>query len=367
MSALPKNVRAQVERANQLAKEFHASMNPDPNAPPADPNAAPPADPNAAPPAAPNKAVQPTNPSAPTPEPTPAPPNPSNVTPIPEPDWKQKYNVLQGKYNAEVPRLQNTVRDIGERLRNTEHQLTATQNLLASLGEQRATAPAAPTQATPPVRQSLIKDEEVREYGADLIDVVRRVAREEQAALLPEIDRRVTPVKQRVEQVVQATEAAGVRQAQSDRQTVLNMLNDQVPNWLDMNSDQGFLGWLDQKDPYAGKERGELLKQAFEAHDGPRVVAFFTGYLKEHAVVTPPVAPTAPAAPKAPQRQLEQLVAPGTPKTGTTGTQDGSGKRVWTRAEISAFYGGRMQFKDAAHKKEVEKDIFAAQREGRIR
>lgn len=366
MSALPKNVRAQVERANQLAKEFAESR----NQPPVDPNATatPPVDPNATPPAAPNKVVHPTNPPAPTPDPTPPPPggDTSNVTQLQPEAWEQKYKVLQGKYNAEVPRLQNTVRDQGEQLRNLQQQLTATQNLLASLGEQRVTAPAQP-QAQPPARQKLVKDEEVTEFGADLIDVVRRVAREEQAALLPEIDRRVTPVKQRVDQVAQATEAASVRQAQSDRQTVLNMLNEQVPNWLDLNGDPAFLEWLDQRDPYAGAKRGDLLAQAFEAHDGPRVVAFFTGYQKEHAVVTPPVAPTAPAAPKAPQRQLEQLVAPGTPKTGTTGTQDGSGKRVWTRAEISAFYGGRMKFKDAAHKKEVERDIFAAQSEGRIR
>lgn len=364
MSALPKNVRAQIERANKLAQEFQQSLQTPPSGdgqPPAEgqPPATPPTTDVNTPPATPPAAEPPATPPA------------SNVTPIPEPDWKQKYNVLQGKYNAEVPRLQTTVRDQGEQLRNLQHQLTATQGLLASLGEQRTAAPAQPTQATPPVRQKLVKDEEVSEFGADLIDVARRIAREEIAASIPaEIDRRVAPVARTVQQVAQATEQAGVRQAQSDRQTVLNLLSAEVPNWLDLNADQGFLDWLDLRDPYAGKPRGELLKQAFEAHDGPRVVAFFKGYLNEHAVVTPPPAPAPAAASTAPQRKLEQLVAPGTQKSGTTSTQDGSGKRVWTRAEIRAFYAdrsaGRLKM-TPAEMKATEKDIFAAQNENRIR
>lgn len=361
MSALPKNVRAQVERANALAKQYTESLTAPPSGEAAPEGAAPPA--GAEPTATPPVAAEPTA--------TPPTAAPAPVAQIPQEGWEQKYKVLQGKYNAEVPRLQKQTSEQGEAIRQLREQLTATQNLLASLGEQRAAAPVAqPTQATPPARPSLIKDEERREFGDDLIDVMRRVAREENAGLLPEIDRRVAPVARTVQQVVQATEQAGVRQAQSDRQTVLALLGSEVPNWLDLNADAGFLEWLDQKDPYAGAQRGELLKQAFEAHDGPRVVAFFKGYLKEHAVVTPPAAATPPTAPKAPQRKLEQLVAPGLPKTGAADTQDGSGKRVWTRAEIRDFYAatGNGSFKGTTEqRKAMERDIFAAQSEGRIR
>jgi hypothetical protein len=349
MSALPKAVRAQIEKANQLAQEYHKSLQPADGQPPAaDP-------PSGEPPATPPTASG---------EPPATPPAP------PQEGWEQKYKVLQGKYNAEVPRLQKKVQDQDEQLRSFQSQLTATQNLLASLSAQREPAPAASQPATPPAATKLVKDEEVKEFGADLIDVIRRAAREEMSGLLPEIDRRVAPVAQRVDQVAQAAQQVGARVARSDQQTVLALLDQTVPNWQEVNGDPGFLEWLAQVDPYAGRERGDLLQQAYKAHDGPRVVAFFSGYLKEHAAVTPPPAPKPAAAAPAPQRTLEQMVAPGTPKTGAAGTQDGSGKRVWSRKEIGMFYADVQagRFKGTPEqRKAIEADIFAAQRENRIR
>lgn len=356
MSALPKAVRAQVERSNQLATEYVNSLKggePPAGEPPA---GEPPAgEPSATPPAA--SGTPPAAGAPPAGEP-------------PKEGWEQKYKVLQGKYNAEVPRLQNQVRDQNTQLQSFQSQLTATQNLLASLSAQREPAPSASQPATPPAATKLVKDEEVKEFGADLIDVIRRAAREEMSGLLPEIDRRVAPVAQRVNQVAQATQDVGQRVAQNDQQSVLAALATAVPNWQEMNEDPGFLEWLDQVDPFSGAQRGALLKQAYKAHDGPRVVAFFNGYLKEHAAVTPPAAPKVPAAAPAPQRNLEQFVAPGTPKTGAASTQDGSGKRVWSRAEIGQFYSDVQagRFKGTKEqRKQVETDIFAAQREGRIR
>lgn len=366
MSALPKAVREQVARANQLAKEYTESLQ---QQQPADPNT-PPAAPNAPAPAAPAASGEP---AAPPVDPNASPAAPAAATPLPPQEWEQKYKVLQGKYNAEVPRLQRKDAENTEAIRQMREQLTATQNLLASLSAQRETAPAAAPQPTPAAPTRLVKDEEVREFGADLIDVMRRVVREENATLLPEIDRRVAPVSQRVDQIAQHTQQVGARVARSDQQSVLTQLADAVPNWEELNGDQGFLEWLDQIDPFSGYKRGALLNQAYKAHDGPRVVAFFSGYLKEHAVVTPPAVPAAPAAPAPPaasQKRLEQFVAPGTPKTGAASTQDGSGKRVWSRAEIGSFYSDVQagRFKGTPdQRKALEADIFAAQHEGRIR
>jgi hypothetical protein len=64
------------------------------------------------------------------------------------------------------------------------------------------------------------------------------------------------------------------------------------------------------------------------------------------------------------------MVAPGTQNAGTVGAQDGSGKRVWSRAEITKFYSDVQAGKYKANperRKALEADIFAAQREKRIR
>lgn len=357
-SALPKAVRKQVEEANRIADEYYKSQQP-----PADPNAAPanpPADPSA----------QPNASATPPADPPPAQPVAAQPAQLPQESWEQKYRVLQGKYNAEVPRLQRTVQDQGNALRDLQAQLTTTQNLLASLGAQRGNPPAeSNAPAAAPVQPArLVKDEEIREFGADLIDVIRRVAREENSSLLPEIDRRVAPVAQRATEATQVANAAAGRVARNDQQSVLELLNEKVPKWQELNEDPEFLNWLDQRAPYSKQTRAELLTQAYQTHDGPRVVEFFEGYLKEHAAVTP--SPTPPAAPAAPQKKLDDFVAPGTPKTGAASTQDVSGKRVWARAEISKFYVDVQQGKYRTRideMKKLEADIFAAQKEGRIR
>lgn len=362
MSALPSVVRKQVEKANAVAKEYYDSLKTPDGQASADGSAeataaAAAASSNASAAAAADSA----NAAA-----------AASATP-PVEGWEQKYRVLQGKYNAEVPRLTRQVQELVAQMRDQAASLTTTQNLLASLGAQRGNAPAGSEPAAQPAQSArLVKDEEVKEFGADLIDVMRRVAREEGASLLPQVDQRIAPVKQRADAAAKAANDAAGKVAQNDQQTVLQLLAEKVPNWEELNGDDGFLGWLDQRDPFSGAVRGMMLKQAFEAHDGPRVVNFFLGYQKEHAAVTPPASATPPAnTPAQPQRSLESMVAPGTTKTGAASTQNGSGKRDWTRAEIGAFYkdlgAGKYRGARADEAKKIEADIFVAQREGRIR
>jgi hypothetical protein len=341
MSALPQAVRKQIERANQLV----AQANADPNAPPAD-NTPPAGDP----------------PGDNTP--------PANGD-LSVPEWEQRYRVLQGKYNSEVPRLLTQAREQNDAILQLRDQLTATQNLLGSLSVQQRGQSAAPLTDGTPATVRLVKDEEIREFGDDLIDVMRRVAREEGAQLLPEIDRRVAPVAHRADQAAAAATQVGKRVQRREQLTIYELLDKDVPKWREVNQDDAFVAWLDEVDPYSGHPRGAMLKQAYEANDGPRVVNFFLGYQQEHAAVTPPAGKSAAAAPVgAPRRSLDTLVAPGTPKAGAASTQDGSGKRIWTRAEIGQFYAevGTGRFKGTAdQRKQLEADIFAAQREGRIR
>lgn len=345
MSALPAQVKKQVERANELAAKLVT-----------------PAEPPASEPVPATAAAQPTTaqPPAPVSESTPQPTPPVET-------FEQKYRVLQGKYNAEIPRLQAQNRDLAGKVTELQGQLTTMQALIASLGDRR---PTADSQEPPPAPVKLVKDDEIREFGADLIDVVRRAAKE---AVLPEIDQRidqrVRPVAQKVEQTERAAAAAARKLDKSDEQAVYRLLTERVPNWAELNESDAFNDWLDLADPYTGQKRGKLMLEAFKAHDGPRVVAFFQGYLNEHAAVTPP-ASTVPAAQGATPARLEDMVVPGAPKAGAAGAQEGAGKRIWSGAEIKQFYrdvqAGKFR-SNPERQKQLEADIFAAQRESRIR
>ncbi len=343
MSALPRQVRKQVEAANALHKQLAEQGLDQVAAAPA----APPSAPAETPPAATNGQAA-----------------PAQEAPAPAPEgWEQKYKVLQGKYNAEVPRLQKKAQEQDSQIRTLTEQLTATQGMVASIAQQRGPAPAA--QAAPAASGKLVKDEEIGEFGEELTDFIRRVA---QDTVLPKVEERFQPFKQEVAQARQHAAQAAQRQAQTDREKLFGVLDSQVPGWKEQNDDGEFVAWLGQPDAYSGLARMDLLKQAYERNDAPRVVAFFMGYRNEHAVVTPP-APAAAASP-APQRSLGEFVAPGSQKPGSTGAQDGAGKRNWTEAEIKSFYRdcqqGKYRGKDEA-RRAIELDIVAATREGRIR
>lgn len=349
MSALPAQVRKHVDRANQLIEQINA---------PAGGETTPPVPAEAAPAPEAPVAAQPTPPE-------PAPAQPAKA------DFEQQYRVLQGKYNAEIPRLQAQLRELMGANRTLQEQVTATNALLASLGGQ-AQRPASGASASPqPVR--LVKDEEIREYGADLIDVVQRAARE---AVMPEverrIDQRVQPVVQKIENVANQSTSVAQRIVKQDQASVHRLLTESVPNWQQLDTDEGFIGWLDQQDPFSGRTRGEMLNEAYRSLDGPRVVAFFKGYLNEHAAVTPPASgATAASQGASPQPRLEDMVVPGVPKAGAAGAQDGANnKRIWSRTEIGKFYHDKQQGlyrSDPKKAAAIEADIFSAQREGRVR
>lgn len=344
MSALPRQVRKQVEEANKLHEQLARSGLDQAAAAVAQPPPAP-AEP---PPAATNGTGAP---AQDTPQPAPA------------EGWEQKYKVLQGKYNAEVPRLQKKAQEQDSQIKTLTEQLTATQGMVASIAQNRGAAPA--PSAVPAAPARLVKDEEVREFGEELTDFIRRVA---QDTVLPKVEEKFQPFKQQVDQARQHAAGAAQRQAQIDRERLFGVLDSQVPGWKEQNDDGEFVAWLNQPDAYSGVSRLTLLTQAYERNDAPRVVAFFMGFRNEHAVVTPPAPAAAPAG--APQRRLEEFVAPGTQKAGSTGAQDGAGKRIWTEAEIKSFYNdcrqGKYRGKDEA-RRAIELDIVAATREGRIR
>lgn len=378
MSALPKAVQKQVDEANKIAAGLKAgkppSVNPKSGAVTFEST---PPDDSGNPPAPPAPAAAGAPPAAP------APGTPPVVVqagaPVPEEAWEKRFKVLQGKYNAEIPRLSQSIREKDTRIASLESEVATLKGLMNTLAQRGApAAPNAPAQGTPaPSTTRLIKDDEVKQFGPDLIDLMRRVAREESQPLASQI----APVAQRVGQVEQQVKDVGTKVVMNDQQKFNAYLNQHVPNLEEMNTNEDFLAWLDQTDPYTGQQRQNLLDQAVAALDGPRVVAFFKGFQNEHAIVAPqpsaasataqpPAAPPAPAA-ATPQNPLDRFVAPGAARAGSTGAPNEAQKRIFTRAEIADFEMRRNSFVRRGRKvpdnlTALEKEIFAAAAEGRI-
>lgn len=258
---------------------------------------------------------------------------------------EQKYRTLQGKYNAEVPRLHAENKSLANRL-------TSLEQLLASAPP----PPAAPT-TTP---QKLITDKDIEDYG-DSVDLMRRVSREEDFAVQAKIDELTSLVRQLQSNVVPRLDQVTTRQAQTDEQQFWSELAAAVPNWQATNNDADFQSWLLEVDPLTGITRQTYLDDAQRNLDVQRVIKFFT--LWSGISGAPPARTAKPSA----ASELEAQVAPG--RSRSTSAPNSTRGRTYTPLDIKAFFAdvtaGKYRGREA-ERNTLEHDIFAAQREGRI-
>jgi hypothetical protein len=214
---------------------------------------------------------------------------------------------------------------------------------------------------TPHTPQKFLTEEDRKAYGDELLNTVQRAALDAVSPQLSELDQRNRKLTQQV--------------ARERQNGVYGELRTVVPNWEEVNRNPRFIEWLRLRNVYSGAVRQNELKQAFQAHDAPRVIAFFKGFINDE-VATGQLAPAsqsqaaAPLAPRVAALDLAALTAPGKARPATGDTQLPAEKPIFTRNQISRFYSqaGRAAYvgRDADRKND-EQEIFAAQREGRVR
>jgi myosin heavy subunit len=263
----------------------------------------------------------------------------------PKDTWEQKYKTLQGMYNAEVPRMKAENRELSSRV-------TQMEQLLSTLNNQ----PVAQPESIDP----LITDKDVQEYG-DSIDVMRRAAREELAQSNARVTELENTIRQLQSSVVPQMNQISHAQAQTAEQAFWADLSGKVPQWQDINNDQNFQSWLLEIDPLTGISRQTYLEDAQSNLDSNRVAQFFMSW---PGAKSTPVAQTNR---KVPSEQLEKQVSPGRGRSGTN-TMPSEGQ-TYSPADIEQFFDAVRKGKYRGREEErgrIERDIFAAQREGRI-
>ena len=308
----PENVRRQAEEAEKRIAEIASG------------NTGKPA------PAVTESAPQPAQPAAPV-EPQPA-PNALDEAKKEAESWKQRYTVLQGKYNSEVPRL-------------TE-ELRAANDKIAEL-----TAKAA-EKAEPPLSDA---DREAlnERFGADMVDMVIGLV---QKGVKKEVD----PWREKAEAAANLAKHNATTAAKTQSQLywgrVDALLADAGLDFETVNNDPGFIAWLGEPDGLSGSTRMKSLEKAQADMNADLTAQFFTTYAK--------------GLPKGDATSLEQQIQPPAGSGGGDALDPHKGKKVWTRADIEQFYTDKRKGVYRGKEKEadgIEADIFAARREGRIR
>lgn len=261
----------------------------------------------------------------------------------------QKYKTLQGMYNAEVPRLHSQNKELQTRLQSMEQLLATMSAQQSNRANQVADAP-------------LITDRDQEEYGESL-DVMRRVTREELIPVAQKIVQLEKFIQQLQANVVPQVQNLAHRQAVSSEQQFWAQLTDFVPDWRGINDNPDFQSWLLQVDPLTGVTRQTILEDAQKSLDVFRVGNFFKSWLELTGQAN--VAQTNRR--QATASELEKQVAPG--RSRNTGTPTGTSAKNYSPDDIKTFFNdvrsGKYKGREAERDR-IERDIFAAQREGRI-
>jgi hypothetical protein len=340
-------IPAAVTRAREASEAAQRAAYPD-QTPPKDPT--PPADPDNI------KIVEPPpqdapippvvtpkgNETPPTPTPTPTP------TPPAEDSWEHKCKSAEGRVRQLL--TQNT--QLIERLGALEAMMQDLKN---------APPPAAPA---PPAPSRLVTPEEENEFGTEMLDVMARRARETLSPELVALKEQLTAMEAKLTGTVQTV-------TRTARQDMLANLDTTMSDWRRINELQEFKAWLALPDPYFGVNRHSELLKAFAANDTSRVKNFFKGFISELAVTDPApdlTLPTTPAAQPA-KPGLESLAAPGRARTPAAVTPPDE-KQIITTDDVNAFYDAKRRGAYAGREEEfikLEKELFKAQREGRVR
>ncbi len=236
----------------------------------------------------------------------------------------QRYRALQGKYNAEVPRMHEQNRALETRIAQLE----------ADAQAKAAAVPPAP----------IVSDADREVFGEDLMEAVDRIATARTAALRDELKHRDDVIARLEAQVTGVTEGMS-------KDAFFAVLDRALPQWEQINVDPRFNAWLRETDELTGLPRKAILDRHVDAADATLALAVFKAFL---AQLPPPAA-----------NPLNNQVAPSRGSAGNAAPVDSAGS--WTNASIQQFYDdvrrGRITPERAA---QMEADLMSAVAEGRI-
>lgn len=255
--------------------------------------------------------------------------------------WKQKFDVLTGKYNAEVPRLYQQLKE----------QASALDRLQAELEANKA-KPAEPEKA----KESLVTSNDEETFGSDLIDLARRVTRDEVGVVLNRIGQlermleNISQLPKQVEQVVQS-------QQESNEQRFWGAVAAAVPDWNQVDADPRWIEWLGQTPPFAVKTYRELAGDAIAAGSVDKIAELVKAWKQDAGIAQ------AQQTQSNNKQELQRQVAP----TKSNASNVPQGKKVWTGADYEKAFDPRLSTEmSEADIEALQAEAELAYQEGRI-
>ena len=254
--------------------------------------------------------------------------------------FKQKYATLRGKYDAEVPRLHQQVKELTDQMNAIRREAEAAKKVEAE---------------KPKEKVSYVTDADREEYGDDLIDFQRRVAKEVSQ-----------DYEERFEQQSRVIQDLQSKISNTDNQVgevgFTQKLNALVPGFDQLDSDERWVAWLNEIDPMTRGPRRDQAQAAFNSGDAEAVahyVSLFRGSVE-------PVANGKSDR----QTELEKQVTPSRSASTVASKSSNNSSKVYSEKELDRGWtkirdlNSQGKYDDA---EKLEAELTVAYMEGRVK
>ena len=257
-----------------------------------------------------------------------------------EETFKHKYNTLLGKYDAEVPRLHQQVRDLNDGTKQLQVELEALK--------------VKPT--TPKEKVSYVTDADREEFGEELIDVQRRVAQEVSQEYAGRIEQQDEVISELKTQLAKTGNDVG-------EMSFTQRLHTVVPDFADVDNDERWVAWLNEHDPMLRGPRRDQAAAAFQAGDVDAVLHYVN--LWKSSISQPETATRDQR-----QVELEKQVAPNRSANSVRTQGVGQSSKIYSSREVDSAWtkvrtlNTKGSYADA---EKLEAELTAAYMQGRVR
>ena len=254
--------------------------------------------------------------------------------------FKQKYSTLKGKYDAEVPRLHQQVRELSEQMN--------------AIREEAVTAEKVKSEK-PKERVSYVTDADRDEYGDDLIDFQRRVAKEQAQEFEGRFEQQAKVIEE-LQKKISTTDS------QVGEQGFTQRLNALVPGFDQLDNDERWVSWLNEYDPMSRGPRRDQAQAAFDAGDAEAIahyVSLFNGSVN-------PVDTSKSDR----QKELEKQVSPNRSASTASTKSAGQSNKIYSAASSEKAWTKIRALNTKGSYEEAEKleaELTVAYMEGRVR
>jgi hypothetical protein len=258
--------------------------------------------------------------------------------------WKHKYSVLQGKYNAEIGRLQDA---LSTTLLEKER--------LAARG------------TGDPIKEAV--DRKV----SDLEEQIAYIKEEypnmfEGISAL--IDQKVSAgIAEGLKPLATTVASVSAGQVRSDQEKYFESLDNDIGGWREINKSPKFLQWLQEADRYTGASRHELLSRAYNSMNVASTKAFFEDFAKESGMEITIDTEKPPKMEVHARKSESSFDISPTSTSGRVDPKPPKGNLV-LRADIETFYKDRAMGRFAGTEEDAAKTearILKAVQEGNVR